>query len=777
MSSHTLSIETALGGGTDKLLVLRMQGQEKLGRLPEWQVDLVGNVSRLGIKERVDLHAMLGKPAHVVMDLHGVKREFNGHVTRAVRGERHGRYEAFSIVMRPWLWFATRSRNSRVFQDKTVREIVDAVLGPYSSDIDWKLRTTPTYPTLEYCVQYDETDFDFVSRLLEDAGIYYFFKHDRKKDILVLTDGSGGGLPALDKPTLQWANGLKHDESLMDWRRQEEVRSTKAIVRDHDYLASTKEIEEEKAALQTASPKVPGGGEVFEFPAGAVLNQKNAEAQSATTAAKEIAKLRLEELQSLQTVCTGTTNSSAVTVGAAFKLTKALAASDNVDYLVVGMSYRAEFGDHEAIDDLKGLKGRRDGFVADLACIPKSGHPFRPERLTPRPRMHGPLTAEVVGAQDKEIEVDKHGRVKVQFHWDGKGGKDEDSSCWVRVAQPWAGKSMGMWMIPRIGHEVVVSFIGGNPDRPLVTGSVHNDANLPPYELPAHAHASGWVSHSTKEGADDARNELRFCDDKDNEHVWLQAQKAFYRHVKGDTFDHLEMNETRRVGQSVKEVVGGAWSLNVGDDVMHDLGKDLHTTVAGDIFTKGAATWQIKLEKELSVKTATDVSVDADGKSDWKSGGDVHLDSGGVLHLKSTGNLVGESGAKVSLKAASDVVAEGVSVKIKASGEVVIEGTAGIKLVCGGSSIALTSSSVDITGGLVNINCGGGGGSAGSAESAAAASPKEVADAKVLDELKSDQQDDYKKQLADPFEEGSSPGGTAPGGAAGGRPRANAFSA
>lgn len=749
-STGVMSITTTLGA--DKLLVLRMSGSERLSRLPEYRVDLVGNTTLTGSRESIDIHALLGTRANVTIDVRGTPRHFNAFITQAQRGERHGRFDSFSIVMRPWLWFATRTRNSRVFQNKTVKDIVTDVLATYSADSDWRLLSESAYPTLEYCLQYDETDFDFVSRLLEEHGIYYFFEHSDTAHTLVLVDAMVKHVSKEDSSPVVWANQLKEEGCITNWRCVEEARSLKVAVADYDYLDSANVVTGEHAVPPVVAHEVLGDAEIYEYPARVVQNQTVTEAVSAGSDAYHRAKLILQEAQSLQTCYTGTTNAFDMAVGTTFQLSKSARTADNVNYLLVGCTFRAEYADHEAIEDLKSIKQRRDGFVAEVVAINAMEAVFRPERSTPKPRMWGPQTAVVVGASGNEIETDKHGRVKVQFPWDREGENNENSSCWVRVSQPWAGKKMGLWMLPRIGHEVVVSFIDGDPDRPLVTGSLHNDLNTPPYDLPTQAHTSGWVSHSTKEGAADALNELRFCDDKDNEHIWFQAQKAFYRHVKGDTFDHLEMNETRKVVKAVKEVVGEEWSLNVGKDVMHDFGKDFHTTVAGDIFTKGAATWQIKLAKELSVKTDTDVSVDATGKTDWKSGGDIHTESGGVIHLKSTGNLVGESNGKISFKAAAgDFIAEALSIKQKASTEFVIECPAGIKLVCGGSSIALTPAGVTIDGTLVSINGGGGGGSAGSGESAAAASPKEVADAKVLEDLKPDKASDYDKLLADPF--------------------------
>jgi type VI secretion system secreted protein VgrG len=752
MSSHVMSISTTLGA--DKLLVLRMDGQEQLGGLPEWRVDLVGNVSLLGTREHIDLHALLGTRANVTIDLHGVKREFNGYVTRAQRGERHGRFEAFSIAMRPWPWFATRSRNSRVFQNKSVKDIVTAVLAPYSSDFSWRLLPASSYPTLEYCVQYGESDFDFVSRLLEEAGIYYFFEHTSTTHTMVLTDAMAKHRSKASTTPIEWSNRLKHEHCIMDWRMQQEVRSVKATVRDHDYLASATQIEQDHSALPLSATAKLGDGEVYEYPARAVLNQKNPESQPATSAATQVAKVRLEEQQALQTVYTGTTNCNDVAVGTTFLLSEAAAVLDNVNYLVVGMSFRAEFGDHEAIEDIKSIKRRRDGFTADISCISMSGNPFRPERRTPRPVMHGPQTAVVVGAAGNEVEVDKHGRVKVQFHWDREGTKDANSSCYVRVAQPWAGKGMGLWMIPRIGHEVVVSFIGGDPDRPLITGSVHNDVNLPAYDLPGLSHVSGWRTHSTKDGAADMYSELRFADEKTKEYVWLQSQRNFYRHVKEDAFDFVEKNETKKVKLTRKEVVGENWYVNVGKDVMQDLGKDLHIKVAGDIFTTGAATYQLKLAKDFSAKVGADYGLEVTGKTAVKSTGDVNVKTDGDLNLKSTGKIAQQATGKVSLKSVADVVMEGLNIKAKGQTEIVLEATVGIKIVCGPAVITLGPAGVTIDGPLVKINCGGGGGSAGAAESAADAAPTAPEDAKDQPDLKPDKATDYDKHFADPAAEG-----------------------
>ena len=762
--ADVMSITTKLGG--NKLLVLRMQGKEQLGVLPEWHVDLVGNVSLLGTRETIDLHALLGTRANVTIQ-HGAKRHFNGFITEAQRGERHGRYDSFRITMRPWPWFATRTRNSKVFQNKSVKDIVTAVLTPYSDNFVWRLQDASVYKPLEYCVQYQESDFDFVSRLLEEVGIYYFFEHEDGIHNMVLIDSMGKHKSKTGDSTVKWSHKLDANKpTLVDWEVVEEVHAIKATVRDYDYLATASKIEQSHSALPLAATAKLGDLEVYEYPARTVQNQVKVDAQASGAATLRAAKIRLEELQSLQQIFTGTTNCNDITVGATFDLEDALNAAEDDSYLVVGMNFQAEFADHEAIEDLKSIPRRRDGVVANLMCISSSGNAFRPQRRTPRPIMHGPQTAVVVGASGNEVETDKHGRIKVQFHWDRLGENNENSSCFVRLSQPWAGKGMGLWMIPRVGHEVVVSFIGGDPDRPLITGSVHNDVNIPSYPLPANSDISGWRTHSTKSGGAEDRHELRFDDKKGKEYVWLQSQKDFHRHVKADAFDWIEMNETKKVKLTRKEVVGENWYVNVGKDVMHDLGKDLHTKVAGDIFTTGAATYQLKLEKDFNAKVGADYGVDVTGKTALKAGGDINIQSGGAGNIKTTGNLVSESGAKLSMKATADLLMQAVNIKAKGSAEIVLEATAGIKIVCGASVITLSSAGVTIDGPLVKVNCGGGGGSAGAAESAAAAEPKAPEDAKNQEALTPAKETDYDKLFADPLKDPAATPSTAAAAAA-----------
>ena len=686
----------------------------------------------------VDLQGMLGTRATVTMDVEDDARHFNGYIARMKRGPRRGRFITYTATLRPWLWFLTRGRDSRVFQDKSVKEIVTDVLADYSTDSEWRLVAASVYPKLDYCVQHDETDFDFVSRLLEEAGIYYFFDHTETKHTLVLIDSMAKHKSRPAKNEITWANTMKSASTMVGWQHTEEARTVEVDVADFDYLAPGTLVEGNKAAAKP--PSKVGKMKWYENPANVVQNSAKPDARSASSAASHRATVLMEELVSVSSYALGTTNARDLGIGMTFELKGHPDSGEDGHYLVVAANYLVQFADHEAIDDLKSDEPK-EGFLCDVLAISMSAPNYRSERSTPRPVVHGPQTATVMGktetgAADNEIETDKHGRVKIQFHWDRIGKKDkkkDQSSCWVRVAQPWAGKNFGMVMLPRVGHEVVVSFLGGNPDRPLITGSVYNGENPPIYELPKLATVSGIKTRSSKKGTAETANELRFDDAEKKEYVWLQAQKDYFRLVKEDVFDMVQKNETIKVKLTRNEVIGENWYMDIGKDVMHNMGKDLHVNVAADIFYTGGATYQLQIAKDVSAK----------------AGGDLGIDVGGKTALKSKDQIALQSAtAKLSLKAATDLVAEGLNVKIKGGISIALEAATTITLKAGPSLISIGPSGVDIVGPIVNINSGGSAGSAGSALDAAPTAPTE---AKKQEDLTSAKATDYDKKFEDPI--------------------------
>ncbi len=712
-----LTIKTTKGD--DELLMLAMTGTERMGRLPKYELDMVSSVDMMGSPKTIDLHALIGSRVTVSMELDtmipGQKRHFNGFIIRAERGEKMGRFVRHSAVMRPWPWFMTRTRKNRVFQKVSVKDILTKVLGEYSSDHSLRSLGVPPYPTMDYCIQYNETDFDFVSRLMERFGIYYYFEHTDSKHTMVMADMPISPichLPKQDPLPVFWSNTLAQGQTITNWRKYEEVRSQKVVVTDYDYLGSATKIEAEKAA--TGAPSKLGKAEVYELPAGVVQNSQKDKAGMLMTETADAAKLLLESETSLQAGFQGLTNQRDMTVGATFLIANTPDLTEMVSpYLMIEARMSLCFAQHEAIDDLKPLNLRRDGYRCEFIAIDSLKGTFRSERSTPKPVIAGPQTAIVVGSSGNEIETDKHGRVKVQFRWDREGKKDQDSSCWLRVAQPWAGKGFGMFTLPRVGHEVVVSFLDGDPDRPLVTGSVYNDVNTIAWKLPDNATFSGIVTRSSKGGEAANCNELRFEDKKDNEYIWLQAEKNFYRHVKNDAFDFVEKNESIQIGETRKVAIGKSLYTDIKEETMTHIGKDMHLTVDADMLVNIKAAHEVKIGKDWKVEVGADAGIEVKGKTHLKSTGDIAIAAGSA-----SVNFIGL--------------------------DIVIEGKKSITLKAGGSTITIGGPGVTIDGALVKLNCGGSGGSAKDA------SPKAPAESKKdkSDELtKKDYTDTFKDPL------------------------------
>ena len=319
--------------------------------------------------------------------------------------------------------------------------------------------------------------------------------------------------------------------------------------------------------------------------------------------------------------------------------------------------------------------------------------PFASEALTPKPIVRGPQTAVVVGPAGDEIHVDRLGRVKVWFRWDRVGPKNERSTCYIRVATPWASKGYGMITTPRIGDEVVVSFLEGNPDRPLITGSVYNGDNLPPYELPAQATVYGIRSRSSKGGATTNFNELRFDDKKGSEYVWFQAEKNRHSLVKNDATDEVIRNNQVDIGKNHTAAVGEAFDLKIGKTAKLEVGTDASAKVLGDMNMGVIGATGLKVGGALDIKSGGAMAV--------TSGGAMDVDAGGSLTISATG-----------------------SVHIKATTGIVIDGGTSLSIKVGGTFIVLDPTGVSIVGPMVKNNSGGSGGSASAASKANPTAPQ-----------------------------------------------------
>ena len=577
-----LKLEGPLGSAG--LVFRSLEGREVLGEPFEYSVRL------LNPRADLDPRGFLGQGCSITVRGSGErKRSFHGQISQARQAgvlatENLYQYE---VVLRPHLWFLSRSQDCRIFQGQTVPQILKQVFDEQGMS-DVKQRLQGSYPVRDYCVQYRETAFDFVNRLMEEVGIYYHFEHLGDKHTLVLCDApqSHGAAPGLSEiPYRQDGPSQSAGEYLEDWQSCCEVQPETHAATDYNFEKPRVDLQ---VRQQGQNLSAPGTGEYFEFP-GLYL---------ATGEGEGLSRLRVEEwvARGERFQCGGTVRS--LSTGTTFRLKGNPVSALNREYLVRESAY--------SVMAAVTAEQRGEGADVQFLCshvVAPAGVPYRSPRRTARPRITGPQTALVVGPKDQELYCDKYGRVKVQFPWDRLGKKDENSSCWIRVVQGWAGKQWGAVFLPRIGHEVLVEFLEGDPDRPIITGSVYNADLMPPYALPDNLSRSGLKTHSLNKGTDQNFNELRFEDKKDAEQVYLHAERDFERVV--------ENNDTLKVGFEKRE--DGNQSVEVFNN---------QSTVIGHKEAKeGSQTLKVWLNQETEVGGDQTLKVGFGGEGDKQDGG------------------------------------------------------------------------------------------------------------------------------------------------------------
>ena len=545
--TRRVTIHTPLG---EQLHFRELRGQENISQLFSLDVEMLSE------SESIDPKALLGKNATIEIETQGGGRRFiDGIVTRfGMQGQDHRHY-AYKARLSPWLWLATRKSDFRIFQNQTVPDIIEQVLGVYGHPLQKKL--TRAYRSWDYCVQYNESDCDFVSRLMEHEGIYYFFEHASGQHTLVLCDDiiashsvlpGGASIPFY--PPEKAAAG--DQENIHAWQLEQEIKSGRHYSDDYDF-------KKPRADLTHLRRDPPGhahdGHEIYEWPGG----------YTQLSEGEDYIRVRLKESLTGQSRVRGQSCHRALATGYTFSLYNYPRGDQNQQYLITGLSYHLKENPRvSAITSVRGVPSApsaRDGAKEEgsfqryeLQAQPTS-LAYTPARTTPKPRTTGPQTAVVVGPAGQEIWTDEYGRIKVQFHWDRLGKKDENSGCWIRVATQWAGTGFGVVSIPRIGMEVIVDFLNGDPDYPIVTGCVYNAANMPPWALPANATQSGIKTRSSKGGAPGAgmkngpgdANAIRFEDKAGQEQLWLHAQK--------DQLTEVENDEDKWVGNDRRKTI------------------------------------------------------------------------------------------------------------------------------------------------------------------------------------------------------------------------------
>jgi type VI secretion system secreted protein VgrG len=524
----------------DALLFHAMRAREEMSKPFEYQIDL------LSVKKDVNPDDILGKNVTVKLALpDDSTRHFNGYVTRfAAGGRAYGRYRQYSAVVRPWLWFLTRTADCRIFQEMTVPDIVKKVFGDEPT-ADFKFELTGTYKKWNYCVQYRETDFNFVSRLMEEEGIGYYFTHADGHNTLVLTDSTGKHAASPGYETVTFISPeqvVKPElEHISSWDFTREIQPGVYVHDDYDLERPSVDLKTRKVLSRTYAPS---SYEVYDYP-GHYLQKADGE---------QYASVRIDEFGSQFETSQAATNAKGICVGSLFTLEECPREDQNREHLILAASYDLEFSDYEAMPEGAGSH-YRCSFVA-MSSLQQ----FRPRRSTPKPFVQGPQTAVVVGPAGDEIYTDKFGRVKVQFHWDRLGKKDQNSSCWIRVSHPWAGKGWGSVATPRIGQEVIVDFLEGDPDQPIITGRVYNAENTPPFGFPAGAVLSGIKSNTHKGGGN---NELSMDDTAGKERVFIHGQYNMDTVIEHDQTSTIHNNRTDKVDVDDSETVGGNQTQHV----------------------------------------------------------------------------------------------------------------------------------------------------------------------------------------------------------------------
>ncbi|MBR2687378.1 MAG: type VI secretion system tip protein VgrG [Aquamicrobium sp.] len=550
--------------GADLLTFTHLIGRDEISRCFAYTVGFVSK------SRDVDPLKMLGGIVSVEGES-DPKRWFSGLVSEFRLTRIEDRLAFYEAVVRPWLWFLGNTTDCRIFQNMTAVEIIEKIFSKYGI-AKFEKRLQGSYPSREYCVQYDESDLDFVQRLLEHEGIFYFFEHDEGKHTLVLCDAMSKLKPApgYDKVLYNFeGRASRRDvEYITEWIPGSMVRPGAYAHTDYDFEKPGADLMAKSA--QPFSHK-EAAGENYRQP-GAHLDVGRGDT---------IAGIRREELQAVHQRTTAAGTVRGLFSGCKFNLESFPRSDQNQEYLVVSAEYRLFDPGYRTQNE-----AHSENFTVMLGVAPTKV-PYRPQRITPRPIMRGPQTATVVGPSGEEIFTDKYARVKVQFHWDRLGKKDQNSSCFVRVSQTWAGSGWGFIQIPRIGQEVIVDFIEGDPDLPIITGRVYNAAEMPPYGLPGNATQSGWKSNSSKGGG--GYNELMFEDKAGSELVNFQAQKDHHLLIKHDRNKTVQHDQSDRIDHDAKHSVGHNLDEDVGNNKTVKIGVDQTTNIgSNDTETVGA---------------------------------------------------------------------------------------------------------------------------------------------------------------------------------------------
>lgn len=735
-----IAVTTPLG--PDVLSLVGFTADEPISHLFNLQLDLIADN-----QADVAFEKLLGQSITVELgwggseDPRAEKRFFNGVCSRIIQGERDQDFTGFRMEVVPRMWLLTRRAQSRIFQHVNIPEILKKVL----TGLDASFKLQGKYDPRDYCAQYRETDFNFACRLMEEEGIYFYFEHAEGKHTLVVADSPAGHADLPDPSTVEYHKPSPTESgfAVEKWEKVQELRSGKYTLWDHCFELPHKHLD----ATKSITPSVPVGEvthklqvgnngqlEIRDWPGGYAQRfdgiskgggDQPSEVEKIFKDNQRTVALRMDQEAALSLSIQGAGNCRNFVAGHKFKLTTKPATLEKQfqadgPYVITRVQHTARMSGYRSGDAEFQYQNR-------FHCIP-AALPFRPQRTTPRPIVQGTQSAVVVGPAGEEIFTDKYSRVKVQFHWDAEGKNNADSACWCRVGTPWAGKHWGMIHIPRIGQEVIVAFDEGDPDKPIIVGSVYNSEQMPPFALPANKTQSGIQTRSSLGGSPENCNEICFEDKKGSELLYIRAEKDqtiavehdeahWVGHDRDKTIDNdertivhhdrteivdndetitihgnrtetVDKDETITIHQNRTETVDKDENITISGNRTENVSKDESITIAGartenvskdeSITISGGRTENVSKDENITIgggrteSVSKDESVTVSGARTVSIGKDDTLSVGKNLAITAGESITITTGsASIVMKKDGTIMIKGKDITIDGSGEIV----------------------------------------------------------------------------------------------------------
>lgn len=650
-----IAISTVLG--KDKLLLESFSGTETLSR------PFAFSLSMKSAEVALDPDAIIGTLATAqVTHSDGMTRYFHGLISGFTQVGIDADFAWYSAEMVPSLWLLSLSRDRRIYQNQSTVQIVESVLQSFG--IQFENRLKATYSTREYCVQYDETPLDFVMRLMAQEGIFYFFKFANGSHTMVLGDDASAHTDCHSAALVfrGRADTRGWPDSVLRFEAGGRLVTRDYHGRDYDYLKPS-------TSLAAQASGQAGRGKAYQYP----------HLHNTVAAGNQQHNVLVQASQAESSNAAGESLCNALYAGGACKLEQHPNARLNTRYVLRSVSHRA---------DISGYTNHFEAFPATLL--------FRPPRSVPQPVVAGSHSAFVVGPDGEEIWTDLHGRVKVKFHWDQSDTKDDKASCWVRVSQAWAGNGWGALFIPRIGQEVIVSYLDGNPDRPLITGSVYNGEQATPVNLPNKQMQSVIRSRPTKSGNGRSKsseidagrihgNELRFDDKMGDEELYLHAEHDMKVDIENDLETTLykgdEEHLIKKGDRSIEvtrgnetHTVGGKRDLTVHGDETHSNSENFTQTVKKNFTLEVDGDQSETIKGSTTLKITGDLVIDVGGSITFKSGSNTDLTAGTAINAKAGTELSSQAGTSYAIKAGTELKLDALTLAAKASASGQVDG-------------------------------------------------------------------------------------------------------